>query len=130
MRLYFLTGIRNLRKRLGYTVLNVLGLTLAIAACLTIFLVVRYEFSYDSFNHLADRTYKVTETANGGFAPNVSFAIAPALRVDFPELQEVSQVFYRDGSMTAATVRVGESKYEERQLAYADGRLPAIFDYT
>ena len=130
MRLYFLTGIRNLRKRLGYTLLNVLGLTLGVATCMTIALVVRYEFSYDAFNHLASRTYKVTRTSNGGYNPSVSLAVAPALRLDFPELQEVSQVWYRDGSKTLATVRVGDSKYEERQLAFADGELPKVFDYT
>lgn len=119
-----------MRKQLGYTILNVLGLTLGLATCLTIFLVVRYEFNYDAFNHLADRTYKVTLAGGGGFNPAVSLAVAPAMRVDFPELQEVSQVWFRDGSKTLATVKVGDSKYEERQLAFADGRLPFVFDYT
>src|SRR5258708_2292547 len=130
MRMYFLAAIRNMRKHFGYTLLNVLGLTLGIAACLTIFLVVRYELSYDAYHHLANRTYKVTLASNGGYNPSVSLAVAPALRVDFPELQEVSQVWYRDGSKTLATVRVGDSKYEERQLAFADGELPKVFDYT
>jgi putative ABC transport system permease protein len=126
MKLYFLMGIRNLRKRLGYTILNVLGLTLGIAACLTIFLVVRYELSYDAFNRKADRIYKVNLHASD-YNQSVSLAIAPALRVDFPELQQVSQVWYQDGS---ATVKVGNSRYEEKQLSYADGRLPQVFDYT
>ena len=72
--MYFLTAIRTMRKQLGYSVLNVLGLPLGIATCLTIFLVVRYEFSYDAFNHLADRTYKVTRGSNGGYSPSVSLA--------------------------------------------------------
>jgi hypothetical protein len=128
--MYLLMAIRTMRKQLGYTILNVLGLTLGIAACLTIFLVVRYELSYDAFNHLADRTYRVTQMSEGNYSPNLSLAVAPAMRVDFPELQEVSQVWYRDGSKTLATVKVGDSKYEERQLAYADGRWPFVFDYT
>jgi len=128
--MYVLTAIRTMRKQLGYTLLNVFGLTLGIATCLTILLVVRYEFSYDAFNHLASRTYRVTRIEGGGYNPAVSLAVAPAMRVDFPELQEVSQVWYRDGSKTLATVKVGDSKYEERQLAYADGRWPLVFDYT
>src|ERR1700760_3870449 len=102
MKRYFLTGIRNMRKQLGYTLLNVLGLTLGIATCLTIFLVVRYELSYDAFNHKAGRIYKVNLHA-GDYNPCISLAIAPALRVDFPELEQVSQVWYRDG----ATIKVG-----------------------
>lgn len=129
MRMYVLTAIRTMRKQLGYTVLNVLGLTLGIATCLTIFLVVRYEFNYDAFNHLANRTYKVTLQTGSEFNPAVSLAVAPAMRTDFPELQEVSQVWYRDGSKTLATVKVGDAKFEERNLAFADGRLPFVFDY-
>ena len=59
MKKYFLTGIRNIRQRPGYTVINVLGLALGIATCLVIFLVVRYELNYDSFNSKAHRIYRV-----------------------------------------------------------------------
>jgi putative ABC transport system permease protein len=125
MRLYFLTGIRNMRKQFGYTSLNVLGLTLGIATCLTIFLVVRYELSYDAFNHKAARTYKVN-LHGGDYNPCISLAIAPALRVDFPELEQVSQVWYRE----SATVKVDNSLYDEKQLSFADGHLPQVFDYN
>ncbi len=46
---YFKTAIRNLLKRKGYTALNIAGLAIGIAACLLLFLVVRYELSYDKF---------------------------------------------------------------------------------
>ena len=126
MKLYFHTGIRNLRKRLGYTLLNTLGLTLGIATCLTIFLVVRYELSYDAWNHLASRTYKVTLSGKD-LNPSISLGVAPALKADFPELEHVSQVWYEDGT---DAVTVGNAKFEERQLAYADGQMPLVFDYV
>jgi ABC-type antimicrobial peptide transport system permease subunit len=124
--MYLLSALRSMRKRLGYTVLNVLGLTLGIATCLVIFLVVRYELSYDAFNRKADRIYKVNLHGRD-YNPSISLAVAPALRVDFPELEQVSQVWFQDG---AATIQVGKAKYEEKQLAFADGRLPQVLDYV
>jgi predicted permease len=124
MRLYFLTGIRNMRKQFGYTSLNVLGLTLGIATCLIIFLVVRYELTYDAFNKQADRIYKVNLHA-ADYNPSVSLAIVPALRVDFPELQHVSQAWFQGNRL----VKVGTAIFDEQGVALADEQLPQVFDY-
>ncbi len=50
LKSYFITAVKSIRRNVSYTALNVLGLTLGIAACLIIFLVVRNELSYDAFN--------------------------------------------------------------------------------
>jgi putative ABC transport system permease protein len=122
MRTYFLTGIRNMRKRLGYTLINVLGLTLGLASCLLIFLIVRYELGYDAFNSKADRIYRVNHHSID-YNPRVSPAIAPAFRNDFPELQ-VAQFFYEDGLL-----RIGNDRYNEKNFAFADEYVPRVFDY-
>jgi len=122
MRTYLLTGIRNIRKRLGYALINILGLTLGLASCLLIFLIVRYELGYDAFNSKADRIYRVNHHSID-YNPRVSPAVAPALRNDFPEL-EVAQFFYDD-----ALVRIGNNRYNEKNFAYADEYVPRVFDY-
>lgn len=122
MRTYLLTGIRNIRKHLGYALINILGLTLGLASCLLIFLIVRYELGYDAFNSKADRIYRVNHHSID-YNPRVSPAVAPALRNDFPELQ-VAQFFYDD-----ALVRIGNSRYNEKNFAYADEYVPRVFDY-
>jgi putative ABC transport system permease protein len=119
---YFLTGLRNIRRRLGYTLINVLGLALGIASCLLIFLVVRYELGYDAFNSKADRIYRVNHHSID-YNPRVSPAVAPALRNDFPELQ-VAQFFYDDGM-----IKIGTDRYNEKNYAYADEYAPRVFDY-
>ncbi len=121
---YFTTAIKSIRRNLSYMSLNVLGLTLGIASCLIIFLVVRNELSYDRFNHKADRTYRVTLNALD-FNSNVSLAVVPALRTDFPELEQVSQVFYQQSGM----IKVGQTRYNEKKFAFADEHLQNIFDY-
>jgi putative ABC transport system permease protein len=108
---------------MSYAFLNVFGLTLGIAACLVIFLIVRNELSYDNFAK-ADRTYRVTLNAID-FNADVSMAIAPAMRVDFPELEQVSQVWYRQD----AVVKVNNNRFLEKQYAFADEHFTGIFNY-
>jgi putative ABC transport system permease protein len=56
---YFRTAWRNLVRHKVNTGINVLGLTLGISVCLTIFLLVRFELSYDTFHADKDRIYRV-----------------------------------------------------------------------
>ena len=121
IRNIFLTALRNIRRHLSYSLLNVLGLTLGIATCIIIFLVVRNELSYDNYHRKADRIYRVTL----GFNPSVSLAVAPAMRIDFPELEQVSQVWYQREGM----VKIGEQRYNEKGYCYVDEHFMDVFDY-
>lgn len=121
---YFKTAWRNISKHKSYSIINVLGLTLGIASCIVIFLVVQYELNYDKFNSKADRTYRVTLNALD-FNPNISMAVVPAMRTDFPELEEVSQSFYNESGLMS----IGETKYKEKGILFADKYFLSIFDY-
>jgi putative ABC transport system permease protein len=121
---YFKTAWRGLRGHKIYTAINVLGLTLGIASCLIIVLVVKYELGYDRFNSKADRTYRVTLNAID-FNPSVSMAIAPAMRNDFPELEEVTQAWFHQSGL----VTIGQKKFEEKRILFADKYFPFVFDY-
>jgi len=124
IRNYFKTAWRNLRRRKAYSIINILGLTLGIASCVVIFLVVQYELSYDKFNSKAGRTYRVTLNAID-FNPCVSMAIAPAMRNDFPELEQVSQAWYHESGL----VKVGQKTFMEKAIIFADKYFPFVFDY-
>src|SRR5882672_9591903 len=56
---YFKVAIRNMMKRKAYTLLNILGLAIGMAACLIIVLFVQRELSYDNFYPKGDRIYRV-----------------------------------------------------------------------
>ena len=56
------TTFRTLWKHKSHTIINVLGLSLGIASCVVIFLVLRYELSFDTFHTKADRVYRVVTT--------------------------------------------------------------------
>lgn len=122
---YIKTAFRTIRRNISYTFLNVFGLTLSIAACLVIFLIVRNELSYDRFFKKADRTYRVTMHGLD-YNSSVSLLVVPALRNDFPELEAVSQFWYMGNGL----VKAGEARYNEKGFAFADAAFLKIFDYT
>jgi len=62
---YFKTAWRNLVRNKVNTTINVLGLTLGITVCLIIFLLVRFELSYDRFHPDKDRIYRVVANSSG-----------------------------------------------------------------
>jgi len=73
----FKTAWRNFPRQRVNTTINVLGLALGITGCLIIFLLVRYELSYDRFHPDKDRIYRLVakkDNPNGeglrGFVPD------------------------------------------------------------
>lgn len=57
---YLKIAWRNLRKDKFYTIINILGLSLATAAFLFIINYVRFEYSYENFYRNADNIYRIT----------------------------------------------------------------------
>ena len=118
-------ALRNIRRHFSFSLLNVFGLTLGIATCIIIFLVVRNELSYDQYHRKANRTYRVTLNAID-FNPSVSMTITPALRNDFPELEQVSQVWYQNEGI----VKIGEKRYNEKSYCFVDEYFMNVFDHS
>lgn len=122
---YIKTAFRSLTKNKGFTVINVLGLALGLAACLLIVFYVFDELSYDRYNEKADRIYRIN--ADIKFAGNVnSYAVSPApaaaaLKADFPEIEQVVRLIDRGGFK----VKKGNQDIQEFKMIYAD---PTLFD--
>jgi len=121
---YFKTAWRAISRYKTYSIINISGLALGIAACMIIFLVVEYELGYDGFNKKADRIYRVTLNAID-FNPSVSMAIAPAMRTYFPELEQVLQVWHQSDGL----VTIAKTRYSEKNYMFADEHFAKIFDY-
>jgi putative ABC transport system permease protein len=56
---FFISAIGNLSRNRLYAVINVLGLTLGVTCCMVIFVIVRYETSFDDYHSRVDRIYRV-----------------------------------------------------------------------
>jgi putative ABC transport system permease protein len=122
---YFKIAFRNISHNLSYTFLNIFGLTLGVAACLAIFLIVRNELGYDNYNTKADRTYRVTLHGQLDYNANVSMSVIPHMRLDLPQLEHATQVFYQQN----VDLKVGENRFAEKNLVLSDSELGKVFDY-
>src|SRR5579863_1465641 len=62
---YLRVAFRNLWRHKGFSLLNIIGLTVGMSAFFLIFLYVCFELSYDSFHSNADRIYRVVCDVKG-----------------------------------------------------------------
>ena len=88
---YLVTAIRNLARNKANTGINVLGLTLGITSALVLFLVIRYELSFNKHFADSDRIYRiVTETVgdNGetGISSSMQFPFVRVFQSDFEDI--------------------------------------------
>jgi putative ABC transport system permease protein len=93
---YFKIALRNIRRHKGYTLLNVAGLAIGMAACLLIAFFVRNERSYDTYHQHAVCLYRVAidiqgKTSNRVFA-KTSAPFAAALQKDFPQVENAARL--------------------------------------
>ncbi|HMH24722.1 MAG TPA: FtsX-like permease family protein [Puia sp.] len=56
---YFKIAWRNISRHKIYTVINVLGLAMGVCACLVIYLITSFEFSFDRFHPGKERIYRI-----------------------------------------------------------------------
>lgn len=130
---YFKTAYRNLKRNKSYAIINVLGLTVGIAASLLIFLVIQYETSFDNFHKKKDNIYRLgTEFHNQdgvGYSDGVSFPVAGGLRLDFPQIKEVASIF-RNGDQVSIEQSNGQlKKLNEPNFYYAEPGFFNMFDF-
>ncbi len=133
---YFKTAWRNLTRNKSYAAINVTGLTIGIAACLLIFLVVQYETSFDNFHANKDRIYRVVNVFNGpdGVKPGsgTQIPLADGLRAEFPQLTNVASIMLNDGShysIEDAGKGGAIKKFKEDSAYYADPEFFKIFNF-
>ncbi len=98
LRNYLTTALRNMQRQKVFSLINILGLSLALMACLWIFLFIKDEFSFDRFHKNRDSIYSVIKTdfhfedQRRLIEPN----IGPALKEDFPGVKYSVRFTFRD----------------------------------
>ncbi len=91
-------ALRNLTRHRSFTILNTLGLSVGVAAALLLFMVVRYELSFDTFHTKYDRIYRVVRQqiypdGSGEVSPGNPLPVAAALKTDIPQFEKVVPIF-------------------------------------
>lgn len=93
---YLRVAWRTLRKRVGPTAINVVGLAVGLAACLLIGLWVERELSYDDFHPEADRVYRLAaeewQPDDEMRSPMLPSALRAALLREAPEVETMTRL--------------------------------------
>src|SRR5215210_2622297 len=96
-RNYLKIAVRNFRKNKMFSILNVTGLAIGVAACLLILQYVSFKLSYDQFNENANNIYRVVNDRyqNGKLIQHGTItysAVGKALNDDYEEVIENSRL--------------------------------------
>ena len=111
-RNYWTVAVRALAKSKTYSVINIAGLAIGMAACIMILLYIRYEKSYDEWIPDAENSYQFQawypnpRDGEPGFFQMASYVTKDRVKKDYPQVeraayfQNVGPVFFKDGEAT------------------------------
>lgn len=125
-RNYFKVSIRNILKYKVFSFINVFGLSVAMAVCMLIMLMLADQKSYDQFHVKKDRIYRIISDEDNSRAPNAvtAFPLGEALRSDYPVVEETTHLVRGIG---------GELTYNQRTREvhgyFADPAFFSVFSY-
>ena len=115
---YLKVTLRHFYREKSYALINVVGLSLAIACALILFLYIRSELTYDQHNESHERIYRIANVYNANgkedrFAVS-SHSLGPLFVKEFPQVGEF--VRFRDPGR-------GLYRYEDTAIFWTDVRL-------
>ena len=122
---YLKIAFRNIIRHKAYSTINILGLAIGMACSILILLWVQNELSYDRFHVNADEVYRITCNA-GEFKAAVNPAGMPAgLKAQIPAVKN----FVRLSEPSTNLFEVGNRKFEEKRVFYADSTFLQVFSF-
>lgn len=124
---YIKIAIRNLLRQKGFSFINIFGLALGISCTALIGMWVNDELSYDRFHKDVDRIYRITATLPEMkvHAAVSSAPIALAIKTEIPEIEEAVRI----SGLNRDLIQVGEVKFEEKGVIYADSNFFRLFTF-
>ncbi|HJP62332.1 MAG TPA: ABC transporter permease, partial [Mucilaginibacter sp.] len=126
---YLKIAWRNLNKHRFFSLVNICGLAIGIAAFWVIALYVTDEISYDRYNQKADRIFRVAQHGqwNGGSfnLAITSIPYAPAMKTDYPEVEDAVRIDMEGGGK----ITYGDKQIMAGDISFVDNSIFNIFSY-
>jgi putative ABC transport system permease protein len=112
-----------------YSLINLTGLAIGLAACLMIWLWVQDELSFDRFHSNAERIYRVERKVDfrdlHGQAPVTSPPYGPSLVSDYPEIENYVRLHGQEISF-----KDHNNVFYKQHLIFTDNSVFDIFDFS
>ncbi|HEY9002581.1 MAG TPA: ABC transporter permease [Mucilaginibacter sp.] len=128
IRNYFKTAFRNLWRNKGFSLINIVGLSVGLACCMLIFLYTMDEVSYDRFNVNAANIYHlvVDDKAPDGQVHKFSSTgdmPGPSFKRELPDVQDFVRI--QGGNYT---IKQGNEVFDQEAL-YVDSNFFSVFTF-
>ena len=129
LRNYFTSAFRNLLKNKIFSIINIVGLAIGIAACLLISVYVNYELSYDKDVKGIDNLYRVLYERVSETGEQVQFAsasptVGPAITEKFPEIELFARAYRTEGVLS-----INDISFREEKMFWAEPNFLDLFSY-
>jgi putative ABC transport system permease protein len=125
---YLKIAIRNIWRRKFYAAVNVGGLAIGLAVCLTIVFYVEHEFTYDRHHDKSDRIVRITTKFETPDKPmlvaNTPVLLASYLNKDYPEIEKTARL-----QITEATVKHNQQLQNEQNVYFSEQSVFEIFSF-
>jgi putative ABC transport system permease protein len=135
---YFKTAFRSLLRNRNYTIINISGLAAGISVCLTIFIIIQFERSFDQFHFKKDRIYRVLTEYHHADAPDIFYgkgvprALPEGLKTSFKQIEKIAPILgsYDDQILVPGDDGISQKKFKEpKGVFYTTPSFFEIFDY-
>ncbi|WP_344928857.1 ABC transporter permease [Aquimarina addita] len=124
---YIKIAWRNLWKRKAFTLLNIIGLSIAFTVAILLSMTATFELSHDKFHTDIGRIYQVINKEQTAKGSEISFTHAvpftPTLREEVPGVQSISRYLEQNG-----LVSYGEKDFTI-DIAYVDNDFFSMFSF-
>ena len=129
IRNYLTIAIRNLLRQPVYSLINIVGLAIGMAACMLIVLYIQDELSYDRHHPNAERIYRIVDDIESGGqtiqTAGSPLSWAPALKRDYPEVEQFVRM---RGTASSWLFHREATQFYEKKVIWAEDGLFGLFD--
>jgi predicted permease len=125
---YLKTALRNLKRHPGFSLINIVGLSIGLACFILIALIIRGEFQVDKFHERSERIFRVTRLDEYREDVRVALTQAPlaaALKRDYPDVEKAACFNYYG----QALIKYGDNSIEQDYISFAEPDFFEIFSY-
>ena len=130
LKSYLILAIRFMKKQRLFAIINMLCLSVGLAACIFALLYIDFELSHNRFHPHAERIFRLDSRVNMGGARwkpfnVVPMSVGPALTQQFPEVEEAARMVWAG----RVTVQSGERRITESDITLTDPSFFTLFNF-
>ncbi|HMU10796.1 MAG TPA: ABC transporter permease [Ferruginibacter sp.] len=133
---YFKTAFRNLWRNKNFAGINIAGLAVGISVCLVIFLIIRFELSFDEFHSNKNRIYRLLSVSRNEDgerkSAGVPYPVPTTLHNDFPSMLSTAVYSDRDDQIVIpdeSNKGIQKKFKEEGGVFFVEPAFFKIFDF-